>query len=293
MPDKYFKQFPKINYNNNEIVDITKRVTLLDRVSRNPYVYYPFEINSNERADQISNSYYNDSFKSWLLYLTNKIIDPYYEWYLKETEFNEFVEKKYGSIFEAQQKIKYYRNNWEIADNISKSEFDALPATMKRYWDPNYGINYSIIDYKRKREDWYSSTNKIISFDTGNTNLTFKNDEIVDIYIRQSLIGRGQVVTYEDTFVYLQHLSGYFGPSVELPLDETSYIYATESFTNTVITEAFFVANNISEEELNYWKPISYYDYEFEKNEYNKSIRIIDKRLAPVAVQNLQTLLKE
>ena len=51
-------------------------------------------------------------------------------------------------------------------------------------------------------------------------------------------------------------------------------------------------ANNIAEEELVYWKPITYYDYEVERNEYNKSIRVIDSNQASVAVDNLRVLLE-
>ena len=85
-PDKYFDKFPIITYSNNSVVDITKRVALLDRVSRNPYVFYPFDLSGQERADQLSNRYYEDSYKSWVFYLSNKIMDPYYEWYLSEAE---------------------------------------------------------------------------------------------------------------------------------------------------------------------------------------------------------------
>ena len=63
-PSSKFDKFPQITYSNNVIVDITKRVTLLDRVSKNPYIFYPFKIESNERPDQLSNRYYNDPFKT-------------------------------------------------------------------------------------------------------------------------------------------------------------------------------------------------------------------------------------
>jgi len=97
--DRYFDKFPIISYANNQVVDITKRVAMLEKVSRNPYAFYPYDIVGDERADQLSSRYYEDSYKSWLLYITNKITDPYYEWYLTEREFLEFLEKKYGSIY--------------------------------------------------------------------------------------------------------------------------------------------------------------------------------------------------
>ena len=88
---RYFENFPKIQYSNNSVLDITKRVTILNSVSSNPYAFYPYELEVHERPDQFSGRYYQDPFQSWLLYLSNKIVDPYYEWYLSDDEFNNFI----------------------------------------------------------------------------------------------------------------------------------------------------------------------------------------------------------
>ena len=291
MADKYFDKFPLIKYGNNTVVDITKRVTLLDRVSRNPYVFFPYDIEDNERPDQLSARYYEDTYKSWLLYLSNKITDPYYEWYLQNDELEEFLEKKYGSVYTSQQKVKFYRNNWEFQDNISVSEYNALPIERKKYWDPEYGTGSTVSSYKRKEIDWTVSTNKIISYAVSNT--SFVNNEIVEVNIQNNYIGKGQYINGANNIIYLQHVSGSFIDTEELPLNGNSYVYGTESGTNTVVTEINAVANNISETESIYWKPITYYDYEVEKNEYHKSIRVIDKQFGYTAVDNLIDLLKE
>lgn len=291
MADRYFDKFPIITYANNKIVDITKRVALLDRVSRNPYAFYPFTIESEERADHLSHRYYKDSYKSWILYLGNNIVDPYYEWYMSNDELNEFVEKKYGSIYFAQNKIKFYRNNWENVEPISRSEYNALTPVQQKYWTPNYGLGSSVINYTRKETDWYTTTNKIISYTVSNT--SFTKDEICNIRLSGEYIGKGQVLATTNTQVYLQHVYGSFYTSDEVVLSGSSYIYGTESNCNTVVTAVSAVANNLHEEELIYWKPITYYEYESEKNEFNKTIRVIDKAQAPKAVDNLKTLLKE
>ena len=83
MADRYFDKFPLVYYSNNFVVDITRRVALLESVSTNPYAFYPYDIEDNERADQFCSRYYDDAYKSWVIYLGNKIADPYYEWYLQ------------------------------------------------------------------------------------------------------------------------------------------------------------------------------------------------------------------
>lgn len=291
MADRYFDKFPLITYSNNTVVDITRRVTLLDRVSRNPYVFFPYDIEDYERPDQFSNRYYGDSYKSWILYLGNKIVDPYYEWYMSNDEFYEFIEKKYGSIFDAQQKIKFYRNNWENQENISSSEYNALPTTMKKYWEAEYGSGSNILYYKRKEIDWSVSTNKVVTYTVSNT--SFIENEICEIKINANVLGKGQFVKAVNNFIYLQHVNGDYIDSPTLAITSNSYVYGTESNVNTTVTDISHITINIPEEENAYWKAITYYDYELEKNEYNKSIRVIDKDLQYTAVDNLIDLLKE
>lgn len=289
-PDKYFDKFPIITYSNNFVVDITKRVALLDRVSKNPYVFYPFDLSGQERADQLSNRYYEDSYKSWVFYLSNKIMDPYYEWYLSDKELIEFVEKKYGSIVDAQEKIKFYRNDWENKDPISVSAYDALSEDMKKYWNPTYSVASKILNYVRKEVDWSTNTNKIISYAVSNSNYIV--NEICNIRLQGEEFGRGQVVLSTNTHLYLQHVSGTFYTSDTVTLSSNSYVYGIESKANSVITSISAISNNIAEDETIYWKPITYYEYETEKNEYNKSIRVMDKDNVYTAVDNLRVLLE-
>jgi hypothetical protein len=288
--DRYFDKFPRIVYSNNTIVDITKRIALLRRVSRNPYLFYPYDITDEERADQFSSRYYKDSFKSWIIYLSNNIIDPYYEWYLSEREFSEFIEKKYGSLFDAQQKVKYYRNNWENQETLDASGYNALTDDMKKYWEPNYSNGSTILSYSRKQLDWSVNTNKVMSYSVSNT--SFVVDEIVDIYLDGKSKGKGQFVNSSNTEIYIQHLSGFFQESDSLSINN-GYIYGTESNVNTSLTAAVLLVSNIPEDELNYWKPITYYEYEQEKNEFNRSIRVIDSSLSETAVNNLTELMRE
>lgn len=295
MAERYFEKFPIITYSNNSVVDITKRVALLERVSQNPYVFYPYDISDNERPDQLSTRYYDDPYKSWLVYIANKIIDPYYEWYLSNDEFNEFIEKKYGSIESAQQKITYYKNNWKGQEPISYSAFNVLSAGQKKYWEPMYGATAQILAYKRKEENWISNTNKIVNYTVSSTS-NFTTNEICNIFFDTGMTGKGQVAgvfsNSTANYVSLHHLSGTYYTSDTVSITAGSYIYGNESGSNVSFTAVYSAANTIPEEETSYWTPVSYYDYEFDKNEYNKSVRVLDSSLSYTATQNLKDLMK-
>lgn len=298
MGDRYFDKFPVINYSNTKAVDLTLRTTMLDKIGSNPYVYYPYEIDSNERADQLSARYYEDQYKSWIFYISNKIVDPYYEWYLGEDEFINFIEKKYGSYYTAQTKIKHYRNNWVGAENIDISRFDSLTAGEKGYFEPILGFGNRIDGYKRKQIDWLHNTNKIVAYKVSNT--SFIKNEICDIVFSSSSVGKGQIMSVNadtantaNSTVYVQHVSGTFNVSLTVSVTPTSYIYGQESSVNTHFSDVMVMAENIPADEEAYWSPVTYLEYETEKNEYNKTINVLEKNLKEVMVENLKDLMSE
>jgi len=304
--NRYFTNFPTIEYNSANAVNITERVVFLNNALKNPYVFYPYTITENERADQFANRYYNDSFKSWILYLGNQIIDPYYGWYLTINEFNEFLNKKYASknpnsgysgLQLAQLKTKYYQNNWYDSESLTVGGFDALPYNLQKYWQPVYGSRNNIIKYVRSQLDQIATTNSIRSYTVANT--SFINDEICEIvFDNNGHVGQGQIlsVNSDTNTIYLQHITGVSMPYYNSPSDNTeisgnSYIYGLESGTNTAFTTATNVIDNISLDEIVYWSPVTYYDYENSKNQYNSTIRVLDSAYSTTVSNNLKTLL--
>lgn len=289
--DKYFDKFPVITYSNSQVVDITKRVVVTEQSYLNPYVFYPYDIDEKERADNFTSRYYQDAYKSWLVYLSNKIVDPYYEWYLSQREFDEFLINKYGSLVNAYDKTSYYRNNWEQSENISISYFDSLPATLLKYWEPVYGVNDKIVSFKRKEKNWILNTNKINSY-TINTN-TFIKDEICDIVFEFNITGTGQVLNISNNTLYIQHTTGTTLSNSTVLISSNSYIYGRESKVNTSFTTSNNIVTNIAAEEEIYWSPITYYTLENEKNQFNKTIRVVDNRYTTQIVKNFTDLMEQ
>jgi len=290
MAKKYFSKFPVINYSNNAAIDITRRVTLLRKVGENPYVFAAKNIADGKRADLVSHEYYEDSYLNWLIYFANDIVDPYHQWYLDSDAFNQYIIDKYGSIQQAKQKIKYYENDWVNKEEITVSNYNALPADLKQYWKPVYRKT-TLHAYRRKEKNWISSTNKIIKYTTANTSFTI--DEKCDIVFDSINTGTGQVLSVSNTDVYIQHVSGTFINSDTVTISGSSYIYGQESKMNVAFTSSEYVANTIPQAEEIYYRPVYYYDYEEERNQFNSTIRLVDKSFADLANKNLKDLLKQ
>jgi hypothetical protein len=300
MAEKYFEKFPIIRYNGAPIRNITERATVLNSAYNSPIFYYPYDIQQGEQPDEIADRYYQDEYMGWILHLTNKVVDPYYDWYIDQASFDDFIIKKYGSLENATSKIKYYRNNWYANENmISNVIFDNLYPTVKRFYEPVYAdILYSTtpLGYRRKQIDWKLSTNAIVQYTIQEP--AFIIDEVVDIYNGNTIIGNGQVcgrsISYISTNgqtnispLIIHHT---FGNVTEN--GATHYVMGRESQVKTLYTNATLLTNNIPENELNYWSPVYYYDYESEINEKNKSIQVLQKKYSSQISSELKALLR-
>jgi hypothetical protein len=110
-----FDNYPKVDYvllDNNQInaTDITKRFKFVEKVLQNKYILFKYVIRENERPGIVAQRYYKDETLDWLILITNKIIDPYFEWPMSNREFNDYIKKKYGSIPAAKTTYaKYYK----------------------------------------------------------------------------------------------------------------------------------------------------------------------------------------
>ena len=192
---------------------------------------------------------------------------------------------------ESQQKIDYYRNDWTNSDPLETNGYEALAFSLKKYWHPVYDDFGNILEYKRTPKDWKITTNKIVSYEVSNTNFT--ENEICDIVFTASNTGSGQVISSSNTRVYLKHLSGTHLESNTITISGSSYIYGRESEVNTIFTSATLESNNIAPEEEVYWRGVTHYDEELEKNEFNKTIKVLDSNFSTNVVVNLVSLMEE
>jgi hypothetical protein len=314
MSEKYFDKFPLISYNGQVVVNITERTSIRDNVLKNPYVFYPYDLQNNERPDQISDVQYNDEYLSWLVYLSNGITDPYYDWHMDDDTFFQYLTQKYGSIELIQQQVAFYRNNWyNDTAPITASQYNSLPDisrvdvngkifidTAKKYFVQDQIVNNVPITYARKRIDDRLVTNRIIRYDVTTGNSAFTENEIVRVNLAYAnsgthhlSAGQGQVVVSNSSSVTIQSTSGYVReyPGGYTPTSG-SFIYGTQSGSNCSVSSTITsLANNISLAETIYWEPVTVYDYEVEKNTINKTIRMLDPSFTQVVSDQLANLL--
>jgi hypothetical protein len=296
MPESYFKNFNTIQYgnstSNSAVVDITERVVVLNNVQKNPNVYYPMDITDGKRADLISYNMYRDPYASWTLYLANDIVDPYYEWYMTDQQFNDYISSKYGSIAIASQKVAFWRNDWVDQPTISPDAYQAEilgnPERIK-YWQANYNYSGTPIDYYRVKEDWKVNTNKIVQLSVqGNTSFTVNEVITVDYSQSNNGTGKAQVAQSNSTAIMVINPIGDFATNSNTI---TGIITGQESGITCSVTATAEIYKNLDDNIVAYWSPVYYYDYEREKNEGNKTIKTIKSTYVPAFINNVKSLL--
>ena len=280
---RYFEKFPDIVYNGYTAKNLMSRSKILDKVYSSPDYFKSFELENAQRADNVAFQLYKDQYFSWLIYLSNKVIDPYYDWNLNQYDFDQFLKTKYGSIETAQVKVAYWSNNWyDDQSRISVSFFNnTLIDDVKKYWEPVFAGN-KILEYKRRENDWTVNTNQIWEY-TVTTDGSFELDEKVYIYNGSNEnIANGQVLFSNSSMVRLHQVFG-----------ESNTVTGTirNSNTNVTVTDANLIHINIPETERVYWSPVSYYDVEEIKNNDNQTVRVLSDNFAMQASLELKRLI--
>lgn len=139
----YFSEFPKTEFLNQKIVNLTIGLKLSSLVKEDAFALTKYVVEDGEKPEHIAHNYYGDVKYTWLVLLANKITDPYYQWPLNVKQFEDFIKKKYGSIATAQattihcehktKNITVSPDSLTVSNGVSSSDYDSIDAYT--YWD--------------------------------------------------------------------------------------------------------------------------------------------------------------
>ena len=97
-------------------------------------------IGDTERPDTTSYLVYGHVKYDWIIFLTNKMFNPYFNWPLSSQDFAKMIKGKYGSVIRAKKLIHEYRQIIEEETEttslkeviIDKDAYNALPDPEKK-----------------------------------------------------------------------------------------------------------------------------------------------------------------
>jgi len=155
----YFNNFPKIVYNGITSRNILLKASIISEVFNSKGNFYNYIIQDGYRPDMVANDVYKDPKYDWVVYFSNYVVDPYYEWPLSTDDLNKFLTKKYGkTVYEIMSTVSHYEytginsdTNQDIARKSWKMSIDthsSLSVQDLAGWSPVY-----IYDYETRLND--------------------------------------------------------------------------------------------------------------------------------------------
>jgi hypothetical protein len=276
---RYFDRFPIVDYDGDIAKNILARVDFTEKTKRDIYSTFEFTLEEGfERPDLLSYNYYGSSKFDWMIYLTNNIVDPYYDYYKSAEDFKSYMETKYGSNSNARSITLFYRLNWhEDERTITVQQYEALvadeTANARKYWKPKLTNTGAVIGYERIKEDWTVSTNKVLSLSLTVSPSGFA----IGDRVTQTSTGAFATVDYidlENNTLTVKHVNGTF------TVNEAEGI-----------KEITLISQNIPEAETEYWYAVNAYDDEKETNELKRNVFVLKSSyLAETEKQFIQQL---
>lgn len=146
-----FDHYDKIQYGDFQLTNILRRAKPIKRILDKVDVYFPYTIKEGERADTIAFDYYGSSTYAWLIYITNQIYDPYYQWPLTDRQLFNFIQRKYGDFYQTQVDLKGYTNpDYEFI--VSEFTFNQWSQEQRFGWSPLTIYQWEVQQNEAKRQ---------------------------------------------------------------------------------------------------------------------------------------------
>ena len=166
----YFRQVPEFEYVNRSsdgksigdftvVKNLFKRVKIREDILKNLAYFTQYQIEGDDRPDNVAFKVYGDETFDWVVLLSNNITNVQTEWTLTQQAFNDFLIKKYGSIEKANN-IHHY----ETRELKNDSGEIVVPKGLKV--QKNFKTEY----FDRKRDGYVIRVNEVDAI----TNYTYE-----------------------------------------------------------------------------------------------------------------------
>jgi hypothetical protein len=129
----YFKEFPTVIIDNQEVLDITRKVKLTSMLKASALDYSNYTLAEGDKPESVAYYYYDNPEYAWLVLMANDIVDPYTQWYKTNEELEAYIKVQYESLSGTTgDAVLDWTKNTTIAGNI---------VHYKSVYDPNIQIN--------------------------------------------------------------------------------------------------------------------------------------------------------
>lgn len=146
---KYFAKIPNMVYtlNDNSMNELTlvknifARTRIVNSVINNAVAFFKYITQDYDTPEMVAHKYYGNAEKHWIVMFSNYITDPYFEFPMNSTTFENFIIEKYGSLANAQSTLHHVEQVTFISNSSYDNEINRIELTevSQYYYDRTTG----------------------------------------------------------------------------------------------------------------------------------------------------------
>jgi hypothetical protein len=132
---KYFNYFSKTFYTSDDnspgldtVTNIISRFAFENSLKENSSAFYPYNVQDSDTPEIIARKFYDNSERHWIVLLFNNIIDPQWDWPLKEKTLIDYIDSKYSANGAANTTVQT-GIAWAMSTNNVQSYFKIVTRT--------------------------------------------------------------------------------------------------------------------------------------------------------------------
>jgi len=140
----YFETFPLMNYSNDKITtkqvtDLFRRVKIKEKILDEASLYQEYDVPNGERPEDTAMKHFGDPQYHWVILMTNKGQDGFYDWPLDFRAFETFITDKYANpdathhYEKAQSSGKTTSNDYSHLIEVNSTEPGAMSVSNRQY----------------------------------------------------------------------------------------------------------------------------------------------------------------
>jgi hypothetical protein len=205
---EYFSSLPYLtttdnNGNNIVLRNLLIRTELIPQLSKNPLLFYQYEVRDGDTPEIVANKYYGSPFRYWItMYGNPQMLDPQADWPLSSQQFIIYLNDKYANVANGSANVlsytlgtvHHYEKIVTTIDNTTKTtaikaiEVDQQtfslinPSTTTNTFPDGSSVTYSvstnavsIYDYENQLNESKRNINLINSTYAGQVETQYQN----------------------------------------------------------------------------------------------------------------------
>ncbi len=161
-----FNFYPLIDYkidafkSDIRATNILVEVELVEKYLKDFNTFFKYTLRDGERADMVAYDQYGDASLDWIIYLVNRVVDPYKDWLMDDTQFKNYMEAKYNttaarlSSTSITSSIAYYYYKGLTSDTQATKDsynYKMTPTTYTKLGNPAGWQAVSLWEYESEK----------------------------------------------------------------------------------------------------------------------------------------------